>query len=219
MANTPGLATSLETCGIKPLDPDTCLNILSTLLGAKHRPITVTDTSWPQFRKVLGVLGMGRMFEHLQPERAAPAKESVSASSGTSLSPSTAATPADIEQYLKDEVGELLVLPKQHTISRRTGFFDMGMDSVLATELLARIKRTFGIELSSTAIFENPTIQALTNQIISCLPSIAKQPTPTFTESCPLNPHQGARHSRAEIEVMSEQEALDLLQASLRSSQ
>ena len=95
----------------------------------------------------------------------------------------------------------------------------MGMDSVLATELLARIKQTFGIELSSTAIFENPTIQALTDQIISCLPSIAKQPSTVFTESSPLTPNLGTRHSRAEIEVMSEQEALELLQASLRSAQ
>ncbi|MBK5304367.1 MULTISPECIES: beta-ketoacyl reductase, partial [Gammaproteobacteria] len=217
MANAPGLSASLETSGIKPLAPDTCLNMLSSLLASKHRPITVTDTSWSQFRKVIDVFGIGRMFEHLQP--AAPTAVSVEASSPPRIHPAGTIAPADIEQYLKDEVGKLLDLPNRNTINRRTGFFDLGMDSVLAAELLTRIKRAFNIDLPSTAIFENPTIQALTDHIVSCLPTPAKQPATTLTEPCAVNTNQRVQHSRTDIEQMSEQEALGLLQASLRNLQ
>ncbi|MBJ9976493.1 SDR family NAD(P)-dependent oxidoreductase, partial [Pseudomonas sp. S75] len=217
MANAPELIASLETSGIKTLDPDVCLNMLGTLLASGSRPITVTDTSWAQFRKVADVLGMGRMFNSIQSAVPATIGTPTIASSTPKGPEVTGLAPSDIEQYLNNEVGDLLGLPDRNAINRRTGFFDLGMDSVLAAELLARIKNSFNIDLPSTAIFENPTIQALSECIASRSPVTAQQQSSTFVEPITNRTDQKPRYLRTDIEQMSEQEALELLQATLRS--
>jgi len=50
-------------------------------------------------------------------------------------------------------------------VSINQNFFELGGDSLLATQLLARLQRQFQIELTLRTLFGNPTIAQMGAQI------------------------------------------------------
>jgi acyl carrier protein len=66
-------------------------------------------------------------------------------------------------------VATVLGLPAGQRPDPATGFFDMGMDSLMAVELRNRLARRCGLTLASSAIFEYPTIQALAGHLVDTL--------------------------------------------------
>ncbi len=76
-------------------------------------------------------------------------------------------TPAvDRESVLRDhlmrEVVEVLGLERDMVIPMDQGFMELGVDSLMATELSNRLQRRLGVFLSPTVAFEHPTLAALT---------------------------------------------------------
>ncbi|MFE3590613.1 phosphopantetheine-binding protein [Streptomyces niveus] len=49
-------------------------------------------------------------------------------------------------------------LLRQDDIPSHAGFFDLGGSSLLASRLLLRVKREFGIELTLANVYENPAL-------------------------------------------------------------
>jgi acyl carrier protein len=64
----------------------------------------------------------------------------------------------DVEGVLTDIWGELLGI---QGIGVEDDFFELGGDSLLATQLVARLREMFQLELLEISIFEEPTIAAL----------------------------------------------------------
>jgi len=63
--------------------------------------------------------------------------------------------------HLQAEVAEILQLESSQLPQPHQGFFDMGMDSLMAIELKKRLEDSFGASLPATLAFESPTIEAL----------------------------------------------------------
>ncbi|NJL23454.1 MAG: acyl carrier protein [Leptolyngbyaceae cyanobacterium SM1_3_5] len=63
--------------------------------------------------------------------------------------------------YLQSEVRAVLRLSEAQSIDPERGFFEMGMDSLMALELKARLEKSFATSLPPTLTFECPTIAAL----------------------------------------------------------
>ena len=64
--------------------------------------------------------------------------------------------------YLQTEVASVLGFEPSHRPDPEQGFFDMGMDSLLAVELKNRLAQALGLSLLSTLAFDHPNIQNLT---------------------------------------------------------
>src|SRR5262249_41184947 len=64
--------------------------------------------------------------------------------------------------YLQSEVASVLGFDPSHRPDPEQGFFDMGMDSLLAVELKNRLAQGLGLSLLSTLAFDHPNIQNLT---------------------------------------------------------
>ena len=60
------------------------------------------------------------------------------------------------------------------------GFFDMGMDSLMAVELKNRLDTQLGTTVSSTVIFEHPTIAALAKHLAA---EVLQTPPPETASS------------------------------------
>jgi aryl carrier-like protein len=55
-------------------------------------------------------------------------------------------------------------------IGIRDNFFDFGGHSLRATRVLTRVRAEFGVELTLTALFKTPTIEAMAAGIIEMSP-------------------------------------------------
>jgi acyl carrier protein len=65
--------------------------------------------------------------------------------------------------HIRELVNEVLGFDSSHSIDSRRGFFELGMDSLLALELKNRIQTGLGYSymLNSTVVFDYPTIESL----------------------------------------------------------
>ncbi len=71
-----------------------------------------------------------------------------------------------VQAFVAEQVQSVLRLDSPP--SAETGFFDVGMDSLMAVELRNRLNRFLGSEfdLGSTVVFDNPRISALTERLL-----------------------------------------------------
>ncbi len=80
--------------------------------------------------------------------------------------------------FLQQELQAVLHLPSAP--SPTTGFFDLGMDSLMAVELRNRLNRTFADEYmaSNTVVFDYPNINALAKHLADKLGTLDPAPLP-----------------------------------------
>ena len=80
--------------------------------------------------------------------------------------------------YLQQEVQAVLRLPKAPAVT--VGFFDLGMDSLMAVELRNRLNRAFSEEyvVPNTVVFDYPDIAALAHHLDGELGELGSAPAP-----------------------------------------
>jgi acyl carrier protein len=75
--------------------------------------------------------------------------------------------PADqreaLRAHVRTQVSAVLGLTADAAPDDGTGLTDLGMDSLMATELRTRLQQSLGVPLPATLAFEHPTISALTS--------------------------------------------------------
>ena len=164
--------------------PDQGLQILSLLLSYyPHPQVGVIPIRWPQFLSQSRVDAFFEQFQQKGPE--------LISSSVTWLSRLQSLPERQrigfLTKVLQQEVARALGRPANQLPDSQLGFFDMGMDSLMAVELKNRLDIQVGVSISSTAIFEHPNIAALAkhlmedvlhSRIISLSEAIAENPPP-----------------------------------------
>ncbi|MBG0567756.1 SDR family NAD(P)-dependent oxidoreductase, partial [Actinoplanes aureus] len=81
------------------------------------------------------------------------------------------APPERLQDYLRDLVGELLGFDRAAPPDVRTGFFDLGMDSVLATRMTNRLEEDLAVELYPSVLFDHPTVTEMAAYLATVLPA------------------------------------------------
>jgi acyl transferase domain-containing protein/acyl carrier protein len=69
---------------------------------------------------------------------------------------------SDMEKQVLDEWKKLLGIEK---IGINDNFFDLGGDSLIGTQLVSRMRKTFNVDIPLVAVFENATIKGIANLI------------------------------------------------------
>ncbi|MFE3655145.1 type I polyketide synthase [Streptomyces sp. NPDC059165] len=104
-----------------------------------------------------------------------------------------------------------------HRIDPGDGFFQLGMDSMLASRVRARIESALGLKLPASVMFEHATVTALTAHLTGLVGGAARGSEPTATDGQPSGP-EPARAAAQPVDELSEDELLDELVAELRTS-
>lgn len=78
---------------------------------------------------------------------------------------------ANRKRHVTTILNSLLVgalrLPEKHTIDPRERLFDLGVDSLIAIELKNQLQKKLGKQVSSTLLFDYPTLEKLSDHVLS----------------------------------------------------
>ncbi|WP_309896269.1 SDR family NAD(P)-dependent oxidoreductase [Archangium sp.] len=86
---------------------------------------------------------------------------------------------------LGEQLGQLLAFPPSMKPEPDQGFFEMGMESVQATQFVEQLEDECGLELYPTLTFDYPTLRALATFLLERLPTQALEeaPAPALSET------------------------------------
>lgn len=76
------------------------------------------------------------------------------------------AVPAAVGRLVREELAAVLGVGTARVPDPRTGFVDLGLDSLMAVELASRLGTAIGQRLPSTLLLEHPTIELLTTHLV-----------------------------------------------------
>jgi acyl carrier protein len=114
-----------------------------------------------------------------------------------------------LRTHIRDQVVNVLGLDPSIPIRPQQGLFDVGLNSLAAVELMNHLQTSLGQPLSSTLVFDYPTIESLSEYLASTVlplkPSGASQVEP------PIANHPQAVMDLHALEQLSEDEAEALL--------
>ncbi len=152
----------LEAAGTGWITPQQGLRALETLVRQDAPAGMVAVVDWPTF--VEGHSDVPPFLEELLSTSASDADEASESSEDVlaqlRVSPRTDAE-SILVSFLQKELQAVMRLPSPPSTS--VGFFDLGMDSLMAVELRNRLNRAFAGEyvVSNTAIFDYPDVTTL----------------------------------------------------------
>ncbi|AGL19227.1 type I polyketide synthase [Actinoplanes sp. N902-109] len=74
---------------------------------------------------------------------------------------------------IRDQLVEVLRLDPGRPLDTRSGFFELGLDSLMAMDLSRRLSDRTGIALTPSGIFSHPTLSGLTKHVLETLDAAA----------------------------------------------
>jgi acyl transferase domain-containing protein/acyl carrier protein len=204
-------AEVLAQLGVRGLEPLTAGEVLLRLAGAGLTQVTVADVEWERFRPAYEARAGRRLLEEIS----VGAAGSVGGDGAGELTRRLKSVRREqraelLSAEVAAAVGEVLGLSVDE-LERRRGFFEMGMDSLVAVELARRLRESLGCEVTAMSIFNHPTVESLTEHLLRNLFPPASSPE-SFPQISALSTEAEARLLQ-EIEELSEAEAEALLRS------
>ncbi|QSJ15494.1 type I polyketide synthase [Nostoc sp. UHCC 0702] len=153
----------LDKMGVTGLEPRLAIAALEQLLTGASPQVTVANVNWQIFKGLYEMRGLRPLFQGIsvssQPTETAALQPSA-------FLEQLQAAPATSRQellinHIKSLVAQVLGFAASELPDIQTGFFEMGMDSLMAVELKNRLEKSLGLPLPATLAFEAPNIQDL----------------------------------------------------------
>ncbi|HLT40953.1 MAG TPA: type I polyketide synthase [Enhygromyxa sp.] len=161
-----GMATGelrehFESHGLQPMDPKLAIEALAHSLARDDTTLMVVDMDWDRFTPSYMSSRHRPLLDEID-----EAKQALDGAAGseTSLLDQLAGLPrADQQrlllQHVLDATASVLGFASGSSLDPRTGFADLGLDSLMAVQLRQHIQELTGLRLPSTLAFDYPTPQ------------------------------------------------------------
>ncbi|NEQ43490.1 MAG: type I polyketide synthase [Leptolyngbya sp. SIOISBB] len=163
----PDFAEWMTRLGVRPLQPELATAIIEPLMNAGHTQTTVIDVDWPHFRSLFELRGPRPLFARLGDaplQTTAPSTRRQPSNRPKFIEAVRDVPPAQrldyLMSYLQQELARILGR-SDTTPDIHQGFFEMGMDSIMAVELKTQLETDLACSLPGTLAFEAPTIHDL----------------------------------------------------------
>jgi acyl carrier protein len=150
MAGADDLAT-LTSMGIRSLDPAACLDMLETAVASNEAQIVVADVDWDRFSRVYNARARRPLLDELC---------NAAASNPVPIA-AVLQSQQQLQELVAEEVRAVFGQRQSEEAGRHSGFFELGMDSLMAVELSTRLARRTGLDFRTTAVFDYPNIASL----------------------------------------------------------
>ena len=161
--------------GIEAIAPAQGLEELGALLNSAAPCVAVLKLDWKRFVRQYPTGGESPLLSELAREARLQATQSDGASDDTRdargklLRRLEESAPAErmeiLGDFVRGQVNEVLGFSSSAGLDANQGFFEIGMDSLMAVDLQRRLQNGLGITLSSTIGFDHPTVEALAKHL------------------------------------------------------
>jgi acyl transferase domain-containing protein/acyl carrier protein len=153
--------------GIRGLHPEAALEVLQRALRQEEVVSYVFPADWEQFGRAFADGPMPRAFLNLVPGRAGEGRE---AAGGDSLRDRLlAAAPGRMRRsLLETHVQEILAKILKTDVAQidsQKALGGMGVDSLMAVQVVRMLARTTSVQLPATSVFNYPTVRALSAEL------------------------------------------------------
>ncbi|WP_018602684.1 type I polyketide synthase [Mycobacterium sp. 155] len=171
----------LEQRGIRTLSPADALAGLADVVASPSAQGVVARIDWARFLPLYQQAGRRAVLAEL--EREVPTQVSVAqsgtASGRTQLVERLASAPVQqrkklLTDYLRDAVAEVTRVDSSE-IREDAGFFDLGMDSLMAVELRRRIEQGVGAEIPITLVMDYPRLSDVADYLLGDVLGLSEQ--------------------------------------------
>ncbi|MEO1399841.1 MAG: type I polyketide synthase [Cyanobacteria bacterium J06635_1] len=156
----------LSSRGLEALPPTVGLSAMGHLLRSEAVQTTVAKVDWSRFRSLYEVAGARPLLDRLGDAKATPPQKQRAAIWQTLAEHPLEDRQEALVAYLQSEVGRVLKISDPAKLPRpQQGFFDMGMDSLMAVELKTQLETSLAATLPATLLIEAPSLQALADYL------------------------------------------------------
>ncbi len=183
--------TQLELRGIHTLSPADALAGMADVMGsAQQAPeAVVARMDWSRFLPIYLQAGRRSLLDEVARE-VPPAVSAAPAAGGTALVGRLTAAPVQqrrklVLDFLRNTVAEVTRVDVSE-IREETGFFDLGMDSLMAIELRRQLERAVGHELPATLAMDYPRISDVADYLLTDVLRL-NEPAATRTSAQPAS--------------------------------
>jgi NAD(P)-dependent dehydrogenase (short-subunit alcohol dehydrogenase family)/acyl carrier protein len=155
--------------GVRSLEPAQGLEAIERVLTRSPAQVAVLSIDWSVFLQSSERERQWKLLEGLttDAQRGPAPSVALGGAFGLRLQDSGAEDRLGLlVAHIRGEVAAILGLPPERSPEPRRGFFDMGMDSLMALELKNRLEASLGRRLPATLAFESPTIESLAVQLL-----------------------------------------------------
>ncbi|MBL1100885.1 type I polyketide synthase [Streptomyces coffeae] len=181
-------AASRETfarVGVGALDARAGRAALAVPAGAAGH-LVVCPLDLARFRSVMSRIRPRGLFAAMKAEELADAARGTLQAVRAVLEPSVAAELAALPERRRTAaarahtariVAAQLGFDSARAVRDDAGFFDLGLDSIMAVDLVDRLAQAFEVSLRAADVFDHPTIARITDYILTAAPEDPKAPT------------------------------------------
>ena len=162
-----GVSQRLQMKGFHLIDPQGGLRVLEHLLWRDRTQVGVMSVDWRQYADSLPPGYRSTLFSTVVPkEEAGPRGGEEKAARNPGLLEQLGQAPPNkrrplLEAHIREQAIKVLGLSPSFKLDRNQGLATFGMDSLMTIELKNRLQASVGTSLSSTIVFDHPTVAAL----------------------------------------------------------
>jgi acyl transferase domain-containing protein/acyl carrier protein len=208
------LAAQFRRAGLNAIGDDEGMAALEAILSSRTAQCLYADIDWRRMVPIYCARKRRPFLDEIHTTTPGPPAADEAASPG--LAAELRQTPPDhrlrrLKAFISEKTAALLGFANPADIDARTGFFKLGMDSIMAVELQRQLEAATGLSLPATLAFEFPTMTDLANH----LAGLMTQPETVSAGGGKPAEGRGAAAVLADRDVLSEEELIRLLSKKL----
>ncbi|QLL05858.1 type I polyketide synthase [Mycobacterium vicinigordonae] len=204
LAETTGMADAdararLEQRGVKALSPADALAGMAEVIAASSGAApdaghgVVARIDWARFLPLYQLGGKRAFLSELEREvpESVTAPAALGSSGTTRLVEQLTAAPVQqrkkiLVEFLRDVVAEVTRIDGSE-IREEAGFFDLGMDSLMAVELRRRVEQAVGTQLPATLAMDHPRLIDVADYLLGDVLNLGTQPSAAAAPARPVS--------------------------------
>jgi acyl carrier protein len=177
---------ALGRIGVTPISEHDAIAALEQLI-AKNAPAqaVAARVDFERLAAVQGAVSSARLFSALVKIPVPPSRRS-----RPDLVERLTRAPAGerrriASQVAGEAIARVLGYPPGRALDPRAGFFELGVDSVMALEVRGALEAAFGVELAATVVLDLPNLEALTAHLVDEIFPPVAEPNPAVIRRGP----------------------------------